>query len=135
MACSNTRAARVGVLQRHHRHADEAIRPRFRQQLDAIVVEVAPTFPLLAVQSIAQAVGVGFQSRQPDLALVHDLDMFLDVEDRRLQAMRLAASERQRPTAFVVGNLHAQRFSMLLGFLDQLLRHVMMMNVDRCVWH
>jgi hypothetical protein len=95
------------ILQRYRRHADETIGPRLGQLIDAVVVEIAPGLALAAVQSIAQAVGVGFEGCQTDLALIHYFDMFFDIEDRRLQTVRFATGERQRPTAFVLGNFDA----------------------------
>ncbi len=90
---------------------------------------------MAAVQSVAQAVGVGFEGCQTDLALIHYFDMLFDIEDRRLQTVRLAAGERKRPTAFVLPNLDAEGLAVLLSFLDQLLRHIMVVNVDGFVWH
>jgi hypothetical protein len=49
---------------------------------------------LFAAEPIAEAVCIGFKRRNLDTALIHGFDMSPDVEDRRLQSMRLAAGER-----------------------------------------
>jgi len=48
---------------------------------------------LAAAKAVAKAVGVGFQRGDLDPALIHDFYVPCDIEDRRLQSMRLAAVE------------------------------------------
>ena len=54
----------------------------------------ASPFALFAAEPIAEPVCIGFKRRNLDMALIHGFDMPPDVENRRLQSMRLAAGER-----------------------------------------
>src|SRR6185369_15300531 len=86
-------------LERHHRHADEAIGVLSYQVIHALVVKFRSGFAMRAAEPVAETVGIRFQSSHLNLALIHDFEMSLDIENRRLQSMRLAAGEGKRVTA------------------------------------
>src|SRR5262245_50506922 len=66
------------VLQWHGSNADETVRMARDQLSDSFIVSAAPAFALFASEPVTQGRGMGFQSSDSQLVLLHHLESLVD---------------------------------------------------------
>src|SRR5262245_48040475 len=82
------------VLQRYGSDADETVRMARDQLFDSFIVNAAPAFALFASEPVTQGRGMGFQSSDSQLVLLHHLESLVDGGELTLEHKLWTAGKR-----------------------------------------
>ena len=85
-----------GILQRHRRHTDKALRIAFDQVMNAFVVKPRPGLALFSIERITLSTGLRLGGRDCDPALAHYLKTLVHVHDFRIDAGSISLTETQQ---------------------------------------
>jgi hypothetical protein len=117
-------------LQRYRSHADETVGVALDQLGDSLIVGVAPVLSLLAREPIPERCRMGFEGGHGQFRIRHHFEPLVHCRQLGVQHERRPAGKGERLVTVFFDQLDAEMLAVFLGFIEQTVGHIMMVDID-----